>query len=337
MEHVTFVRDIQETLSSFPFDRYSSIFVLCDNNTDELCYPLISNFLPEHTKLVVAPGEESKNLDTAGQIWQFLTDHACDRKGLVINLGGGVLCDMGGFCASTYKRGISFVNLPTTVLAQVDASVGGKLGIDFNGFKNHIGLFKEPEAVFIYVPFIDTLPEEEKRSGYAEIMKHALIWDKDEWQKIRTTSFQDIDWEARIKRSVEIKHEVASSDPNEFGLRKILNFGHTIGHAVETWSILHNRRILHGYAVAYGMKKEAMLSEVECGLPESKRKELEETIDQVYPEFHLSDGDINEVMAYMKQDKKNEKGKILFSLIKNTGEAVYNIDIAPDQIRKVLN
>jgi 3-dehydroquinate synthase len=241
---------------------YSHIAVIADEHTNKYCLPKIKSLLPaKFTKVIIKSGEEHKTIETCARIWDAMTKANMDRHALVINLGGGVIGDMGGFCASTYKRGIDFIQIPTTLLAQVDASVGGKLGIDFQHYKNHIGVFQLPKMVLIDPEFIQTLPEREKLSGYAEIIKHCLIRDEEKWEEISNKGFEDINFADLISHSVEIKKAVVAEDPKEAGLRKILNFGHTLGHAVETYLLnLGKRRILHGEAIAVGMIMEAFIA-----------------------------------------------------------------------------
>ncbi|MEM8969941.1 MAG: 3-dehydroquinate synthase family protein, partial [Bacteroidota bacterium] len=235
-DNVTITKNIAGTLADLlSKSSFSQVAVLVDENTRQHCLPLIQEVLPpEYTLVEIKSGELNKNLDTCAHIWAQLTEQHFDRKALLINLGGGVIGDMGGFCAATYKRGISFVNIPATLLAQVDASVGGKLGIDFRGFKNHIGLFQEPQQVLIDAAFLRTLPEQELRSGFAEVIKHALIHDSVYWNKLRGASLAQQPWTEHIRHSVQVKSWVVDQDFREGGLRKILNFGHTVGHAVES-------------------------------------------------------------------------------------------------------
>lgn len=221
---------IKELLASI---EHSQLFLLGDENSKKYCYPLIKDHIEYHQVIEVASGEKHKTLNSCNLIWNALTNATADRKALLINLGGGVITDMGGFCAGTYKRGIRFINIPTTLLSQVDASVGAKTGIDFNGYKNHIGLFCEAEAVLVNPLFHKTLPQEQMVSGYAEMLKHGLIADKKHWQDCLENGFEKFSNDL-IQQSVKIKEKVVDADPTEKGLRKILNFGHTIGHAIET-------------------------------------------------------------------------------------------------------
>jgi 3-dehydroquinate synthase len=261
-----------------------------------------------------------------------------DRKALMINLGGGVIGDMGGFCASTYKRGIDFIQIPTTLLSQVDASVGGKLGVDFNGLKNHIGVFKEPIAVFINDDFLSTLNSRELRSGYAEIIKHALIADSNKWVKLQSIqSLQEVDWLPLIKESVAIKEYITTTDPTEKGLRKVLNFGHTIGHAIEThYLFITDKRLLHGEAIAIGMICEAWLAFKKGYLSISDVEEIKSYILNIYPYTSIPLIDIEPILTHIYQDKKNEGGKLLYSLLNKIGDSNFNIQITYEETKEAL-
>lgn len=320
---------------------YSQISVLTDENTSKYCLPEIMEVLPVNTlQIQVHSGEEHKHLQTCTTIWEALTMEGFDRKSLLINLGGGVITDMGGFCAATYKRGITFINIPTTLLSQVDASVGGKLGVDFNGFKNHIGLFQEPEAVLIDPLFLDTLPEAELRSGYAEVVKHALIADSGHWKKLLETNWQEQDWQQIINHSVAIKHRITTEDPTEKGLRKVLNFGHTVGHAVESYFLEPEhgeKKLLHGEAVAIGMICETYLSQQKSGLTNAAVKEICQYISNIWPFISIHEKAFELIMDLALQDKKNEKGVINCTLLSQIGEAVINRAINRNEIEKSLN
>ncbi|WP_224999342.1 3-dehydroquinate synthase [Cesiribacter sp. SM1] len=319
---------------------FSKLFVLTDENTAAHCYPLISSILPaEHLHFSVPAGEEHKTLQTCSSIWSQMTSAGLDRQALVINLGGGVITDMGGFCAATYKRGVRFINIPTTLLSQVDASVGGKLGVDFEGYKNHIGLFGEPEAVLADPVFLKTLSPRELRSGYAEVVKHALIADAGYWQKLlEQEQWQELDWQNIISHSIGVKGDVVLQDPTEKGLRKILNFGHTLGHALESYRLEGSaeQRLLHGEAIAAGMICEAWLSAQKCGLSEESLKEIARYISSVWPETMAKPEDIPAILGRLEQDKKNEGKQVLFSLLKAPGESVYNIAVQQAEARQAL-
>ena len=299
---------------------YSRIMVLIDKNTRHYCYPKLLSFLPPHHTYCINAGEIHKNLRSCEHIWSELTGQQFDRKGLIINLGGGVIGDMGGFVAATYKRGIDFVQIPTTLLSQVDASVGGKLGIDFLGYKNHIGLFQEPQAVFIWPTFLKTLPEAELCSGFAEVIKHHLIADASAWQQLTSEkNLGEMNWEALIRHSVQIKSQIVASDFAERGNRKALNFGHTIGHAIESHRLGSSAQLLHGEAVAIGMIAEAYISHKQGLLSEEALQKISKYILHHFPKVSISDSEIPFILNNLQQDKKNVGGKVLCTLIEGPG------------------
>lgn len=298
----------------------SQILVLSDSNTSEKCYPKLAPLLPPHAHHRIPAGERFKNLDTCRFIWQVLTSRRFDRHGLVINLGGGVLGDMGGFAASTYKRGIRFVQVPTTLLAMVDASVGGKLGIDFNSFKNHIGLFAEPASVVIWPDFLETLPEQELRSGYAEVIKHCLIADADGWKMhLGKEKWHDQDWAAIIRHSVEIKSAIVEHDMWEAGDRMALNFGHTIGHAIESHRLNSKASLMHGEAIALGMIAESWLSMTAGLISEADFNQIKSFLKSVYHDVVFENRNPEELWDLALQDKKNLGGKIRCTFIEGPG------------------
>jgi 3-dehydroquinate synthase len=315
---------------------YTQIAVLVDENTQQHCYPLLREHLPAHHLIQIKSGEEQKHLGTCQHIWQCLTDWGFDRKGLLINLGGGVIGDMGGFCAATYKRGIAFLQLPTTLLAQVDASVGGKLGIDFMGYKNHIGVFQDPLAVLVYPAFINTLSDRELRSGFAEIIKHCLIRDKNKWLEIAHRPLKDQHFSDLIAHSIDIKKAVVEEDPTEKGLRKILNFGHTIGHAIETHFLGKENRLLHGEAIAVGMIAENYLAAKRGWISIDECESIAQHIMRLFGKVALSEDDIAQSLPHALQDKKNEKGAIQASLLGAVGNCGYNHAIALSEIEEAL-
>ncbi len=311
--------------------RPSGVFVLTDANTRQECYPLVADFLPEHCITTITPGEDQKNLQTCMSIWQDMTRAGLDRHGLAINIGGGVICDMGGFCAATFKRGIDFIHCPTSLLAQVDAAVGGKLGIDFHNYKNHLGLFKDPEFVVISNEFLKTLPEKELRSGYAEMIKHSLISGKDDWNRQIALDILKIPGQDDVIRSINIKSAIVAGDPKEKGLRKALNFGHTIGHALES-VFLHDQdnTISHGEAVAIGIISESYLSQRYLGMNDSDLESICNYINKSYPRINLSGITREQFIKYLFQDKKNKSGIILATLIKKIGVYVTDVPVTPD-------
>ena len=317
---------------------YSHIAVIVDEKTQKHCLPLIQTLLPKKfTKIVIPSGEDNKTLATCEKIWSAMTKANMDRHGLIINLGGGVIGDMGGFCASTYKRGIDFIQIPTTLLAQVDASVGGKLGIDFHGLKNHIGVFQLPKTVLIDPTFIQTLPQRQKLSGYAEIIKHCLIRDADKWDVIAQLDFDQVDLSDLIAHSVEIKKAVVAEDPKEAGLRKILNFGHTLGHAVETYLLgLGKRAVLHGEAIAVGMITEAYLAYQRNLLSAAELDAIEAMLFATYGRVAIKSSEIQTIIQLTAQDKKNKGSEIRFSLLTGIGDCGYDIPVSKAEMKKAL-
>ena len=302
----------ENSLTEFNFQDYSQIAILVDENTKRECLKKLKK-LENSLIIEIKSGEEYKNINSCNFIWEQLTKNNFDRKSLLINLGGGVIGDMGGFCASTYKRGIDFVQIPTTLLAMVDASVGGKLGIDFMGLKNQIGLFNNPKAVLINPNFLETLPENQLKSGFAEVVKHALIYDGNLWKELQNTSFNKLNCEEIIETSVQIKNNIVLADPNEKGERKKLNFGHTFGHAIESYYLEKGTPILHGEAVFMGMILETEISH----LSETDKNEIK---NYILSNFALpyTPKKYN-LHKFLINDKKNQSGKINFSLLNKIG------------------
>lgn len=335
LNKITIVANLTDADWSFA-QKHTQVAVLVDEHTKEYCYPLVKALLPAHTLIEIESGEERKHLGTCQHIWQSLTDQAFDRKGLLINLGGGVIGDMGGFCAATYKRGIDFVQVPTTLLSQVDASLGGKLGVDFQGFKNHIGIFQIPSLVLICPVFLATLPERELRSGFAEVIKHGLIQDKTAWEQLSSKGLQEQDWAAAIPHSINIKASVVEEDPQEHGLRKILNFGHTIGHAVETFYLPTPSKLLHGEAIAVGMIAEAYLSFKRNWLTAEELRQIGTYILQVFGKSPIPQKDWESIAALAIQDKKNEGKEVRAALLEGLGKAGYNHPLSQQDILEAL-
>ena len=302
----------KNSFSKLDISIYSQVAILVDENTKRDCLsklPQIENALI----IEIKSGEQYKNISTCSFIWEQLTINNFDRNSLLINLGGGVIGDMGGFCAATYKRGLEFIHIPTTLLAMVDASVGGKLGIDFKGFKNQIGLFNNPKAVLISSEFLETLAESELKSGFAEVVKHALISDNSLWLKLKNTPFTDLDWEDIIDTSIQIKNKIVLADPFEKGERKKLNFGHTFGHAIESYYLEKGTPISHGEAVFMGMILETKISD----LSESDKNEIK---NYVLSNFALPyTPKKSSLHKFLINDKKNQNGKINFTLLSGIG------------------
>ncbi len=317
---------------------YSGIFVIADTLTRRHCYPRLKPLLPKHRLVTIASGEVHKTLATCEEIWSAMTEAELDRHALVINLGGGVIGDMGGFCAATYKRGIDFIQVPTTLLSQVDASVGGKLGIDFKGLKNHLGVFTLPVRVLIDPLFLQTLSQRELRSGFAEIIKHCLIADGAKWDEVRKKDMEEQDWADLIAHSVAIKQRVVAEDPKERGLRKILNFGHTLGHAVETWFLGKPKpeQLLHGEAIAVGMIMESYLAYRKKMITKATLMEIEEFLFAVYGKVTIRPEDIEPIIGLTRQDKKNRGREVRFSLLAGAGNCTYDIAVSKAAIAAAI-
>jgi 3-dehydroquinate synthase len=325
--------DLHQVISK---KNYSKLIVLVDSNTRKACYPKLNSELPAHQVIEIEAGEERKNLATCAHVWQQLTDLNTDRKGLLIVLGGGVPGDLGGFCAATYKRGIDFILLPTTLLSQVDASVGGKLGIDFHGFKNHIGVFQEPLATIIDTRFLETLSQAELRSGFAEVIKHCLLSDRGMWDVIRKKNLADQDWSALVQHSVSFKASVTQADPKESGLRKILNFGHTVGHALETYFLNTPNRLLHGEAIAIGMIAESWLAQQKNLISMDELNQIQSYITGLYGKVQLP-VEKGPIVSLARQDKKNVGDKILIAVPKGIGSPVWDVETSEAGIVDALN
>ncbi|WP_242916401.1 3-dehydroquinate synthase [Pontibacter liquoris] len=326
---------LQELLQNRAF---SKVAVLLDENTLAHCYPQVKPYLPAHDIIQVKSGEEHKTLQTCEQIWQRMTELHLDRWSVLVNVGGGVIGDMGGFCAAVFKRGLYFVQVPTTLLAQVDASVGGKTGIDFHGLKNHIGVYQEPQAVCIDPTLLQTLPPRQLKSGYAEMIKHWLIADAAMFEAQRYVGLFTEDWEALIRHSVSIKSRVVDVDPLEGGYRKVLNFGHTIGHAVESYLLAQpGRALLHGEAVAVGMLCEAWLSVKHQLLTQAELDQIETFLVSIYEKVPLTEPDLQQIVQLVLQDKKNTRATINCTLLSGIGKAVYDQPITLQEVQQSLH
>jgi len=317
---------------------FSSILVLVDNNTFRCCLPIFRDKVTFHYKIIrIQSGEQHKNLTTCQFIWDKMIEHGADRHSLCINLGGGVIGDMGGFTASTFMRGMSFIQVPTTLLAQVDASVGGKLGIDYHNYKNLIGIILNPGAVFIFTKFLQTLDFRQILSGFAELLKHGLIRDKEVFERlVQIKIFATIEWEQLVYESVLLKKSITEEDPHERGVRKILNFGHTLGHAIESKALSVNFELLHGEAIAIGMVMEAHLSFQKGYLQYEEADYIKKRILAFYKYYQDIIPSLDELLSLMSKDKKNEAGKIRFSLLKEIGEGNYNEEVTPEEIGQAV-
>lgn len=332
-----------EQLSAFlKKNRYSKIFILLDENSLQYCIPqLLARVkkLAEAEIIELESGEKNKTLEVCSNVWRALGELGADRNALLVNLGGGVICDMGGFIASTFKRGIAFVNVPTTLLAQIDASVGGKTGVDLDGLKNEVGVFSNPEELFIFTGFLRSLPRREMLSGFAEALKHGLVADEEYWEKLKTVNIaDDVSWDEIILQSISIKSAIVDADPFEGGRRKVLNFGHTIGHALESFFLEGGQStLLHGEAVVAGMICESWLSHKLAGLSETDLDDVTQTLLQLYGTLNLESISDHRLIELMRHDKKNESGAIYFTLLHAIGKPIIHKKATPADIIEALN
>ena len=315
----------EKSLSKLDISKYSKVAILVDENTKRECFSLLPK-ISNSIIIEVPSGEENKNISICNTVWNKLSLNNFDRNSVLINLGGGVIGDMGGFCASTYKRGLDFIQIPTTLLAMVDASIGGKIGINFNGLKNQIGLFSNPKSVIINPIFLKTVPEKQLQSGFAEVIKHSLITDKKHWEILSNTAFKDLDWQNIIDISIQIKNTIVKSDPLEKNNRKKLNFGHTYGHAIESYYLEEKKPILHGEAVLMGIILESELSL----LSQNEKIDIK---DYIISNFSLPDiPSKNKLMKFLLNDKKNKKAKINFTLLNGIGRCTIDNLFAEDEL-----
>lgn len=321
---------------------YSTVFVITDVHTNEYCS---GSFLAEIAAEIpieiieIEAGEEQKNILTCIELWNILIELGADRKSLVIGLGGGVITDISGFIASVFKRGIDFINVPTSLLGMVDAALGGKNGVDLGSLKNQIGTITNAQMILVDFRFLDTLPNEQIRSGYAEMLKHGLIADKNYWKKLSDIQNIDLsDLGELVVRSVEIKTRITSEDPYESGIRKALNFGHTLGHAIESYYLenIEKPTLLHGDAIAVGMILESYLSFQKGFISEEEYTEIKSVLNNIYPVVDFDKNDIEEIIKLLTFDKKNEYGKILFVLLDEIGNIKINQLVENDLIYKAF-
>ena len=330
--------ELRKIVQKYPVGK---VFLLTDQTAAGFCLPLIQSVIDEFSIRTVAipSGEENKNIKSVGLVWDFLSNNGADRKSLLINIGGGMLTDLGGFAASTFKRGLDFVNIPTTLLAQVDASLGGKTGFNFNGLKNEIGVFMEPNSVIINVNFLRTIDQANFLSGYAEMLKHGLIKSREHWDELLAFDMENIDYDALqeiIAHSVAVKEWHVLNDLTEQNIRKALNFGHTVGHAFESYAMKTGRPILHGYAVVYGMIAELYLSVKQCGLGIEELNRISSWMISKYGKFVIQESDFEALYQLMTHDKKNEGKRINFTLIPEIGKVEINVDCSKELIVEAL-
>ena len=317
------------------------IFVLVDETTREMCWELIKDdfCLKQAQVITIGTTDSSKTLDTLASVWEALQQGGATRHSLLINLGGGMVTDLGGFAASTFKRGINFINIPTTLLAMVDASVGGKTGVNFGGLKNEIGVFSEADVVLLNTEWLKTLDTENIRSGYAEMLKHGLIADEAMWAELINFNLAQLDLQQlseMLGKSVRVKECIVQEDPHEKGVRKALNLGHTFGHAFESWS-LEKSPILHGYAVAFGLIAELYLSVVKSSFPTERMRQTVNFIREYYGTLPITCNDYPKLIEFMHHDKKNRGNEINVTLLGGIGDVRINQSVSEDEVKEALD
>ena len=332
-------KDVERAIGQQSFDR---LFALTDTTTLRLCWPLICDLplLKEAQMITIGESDENKTLDSLAHVWRALQEGGATRHSLLLNLGGGMVTDLGGFAASTFKRGLTYINIPTTLLSQVDASVGGKTGINFGGLKNEIGVFNCAASVILSSEFLRSLDLKNLLSGYAEMLKHGLISDEESWAELLRFDFNDLDYNklgALVAKSVRIKEGIVEADPTEKGLRKALNLGHTAGHALESLAMEEGRTILHGYAVAWGLVCELYLSAVLLNFPKDKLRQTVQFIKEHYGVFTFDCKKYERLLEFMKHDKKNEGDKINFTLLGGIGDIRINQQATKEDIFEMLD
>ena len=329
-------RQLGSIIAATPHD---SLFILCDENTARLCLPKIPD--TQAFKLITIPsGDTSKTLHSLTHVWQQLQEGGATRHSLLVNLGGGMVTDLGGFAASTFKRGITFINIPTTLLAMVDASVGGKTGINFGGLKNEVGVFSNAQQVIIDTQFLSTLDCENLLSGYAEMIKHALINSVDEWAELLCyvpDSSNLAPLAPMLKTNIQVKERIVETDPHEQGLRKALNLGHTVGHALESFAMAAGRPVLHGYAVAWGIVCELYLSAIKTGFPTTPLRQTAAYIRLHYGQPAIECKHYDQLLELMTHDKKNTGSSINFTLLADIGSLRLNQTATRDEIFEALD
>ena len=334
--------NIQQTLAeAIGKVKHDKLFLLADETTFQLCLPLVMDIphIQNATRIVIGATDTHKTLDTLSHVWSELSNGGGTRHSLMVNLGGGMVTDLGGFAASTFKRGIPYINVPTTLLSMVDASVGGKTGINFNGLKNEIGVFNAPDTVILDTEFLKTLDHENILSGYAEMLKHGLISNDQNFAELLNFDLDNVDYPhlgQMVGTSVAIKERIVEEDPLEHGIRKALNLGHTAGHAFESWA-LSRRPVLHGYAVAWGLICELYLSCIKTGFPTDKMRQTVRFIKENYGTLPITCDDYEELHQYMTHDKKNTAGIINFTLLGDIGDIRINQTATKEEIFEMLD
>ena len=340
ISNLIYSNDVDATLNAIVGGgNYNLVVVLVDENTRQLVLPRLP--ILNNTQIIeIQSGDENKNLTTLKSVWQQLENLGATRQSLLVNLGGGVVTDLGGMAAATFKRGIHFVNVPTTLLAAVDAAVGGKTGINFMGLKNEIGVFACAEDVIVSTCFFDTLPPEELKSGFAEMLKHGMLSTHEEFLQLLETDFDNIDFENLLKilqSSIQVKQRIVEEDPTEKGLRKTLNLGHTVGHAFEMKTLDDSKPVSHGYAVAWGLVVETVLSHIIKGFPSADLYSLANFVRTNYGSFKITCDDYDYLIGIMRHDKKSYNGEINCTLLKACGEPLIDNTISDDDIKAALD
>ena len=330
---------MEDAIRRCPHDR---LFVLTDTTTVELCWPLVKPLSCFETAQLITIGatDENKTLESLSHVWRALQEGGASRHSLLVNVGGGMVTDLGGFAASTFKRGLAYINIPTTLLSQVDASVGGKTGINFGGLKNEIGVFNSARTVILSTDFLRSLDMQNLLSGYAEMLKHGLISDYESFMELLRFDLESIDYNllgTLVAKSVEVKERIVEEDPTEKGIRKALNLGHTAGHALESLALERGKPVLHGYAVAWGLICELYLSVVKCDFPKDRFRQTVQFIRSHYGNFPLDCKQYDRLFEFMKHDKKNEAGIINFTLLADIGDIRINQQATKDEIFEMLD
>lgn len=321
---------------------HDKLFILTDEHTHRLCLPQLQDIaaLQDAVEIIIGAEDSHKNIETLASVWQALSEKGASRHSLLINLGGGMVTDLGGFAASTFKRGIAYINVPTTLLAMVDASVGGKTGINFNGLKNEIGAFAPAACVLIETEFLRSLDAHNFFSGYAEMLKHGLISTPEHLAELLAFDTEKIDYAAlkrMVGRSVQVKEDIVEQDPQEHGIRKALNLGHTVGHAFESLALAEDRSVLHGYAVAWGIVCELYLSYIKVGFPKEEMHRTVRFIKENYGGFTFNCKQYDQLYELMKHDKKNTAGVINFTLLKDVGNICLNQTADKDTVFEMFD
>lgn len=328
--------ELKELVARLSPDR---LFVLCDENTVRCCWPLLASSFPALSPIVIPASDVAKNLTTLSGVWQALQQGGATRHSLLLNLGGGMVTDLGGFAAATFKRGIRFINVPTTLLSMVDAAVGGKTGVNFGGLKNEIGCFCDADEVAVSTTFLRTLDGENLRSGFAEMLKHALLDGREMWAEHLRFNLAEPDLavlQQLVRQSIGVKQSIVAQDPHEKGIRKALNLGHTIGHALESHA-LHTKPILHGYAVAYGLIAELYMSVAEAGFPTDVLRQTANFIRAYYGTPNIGCNDYDTLYAFMQHDKKNSGDHINFTLLSDIGQVQTDCRVSRSLVDEALD